>query len=167
LCVAERRTRTRARNVDKITRGAHGFLPDSELTRSPSKQVQATGMAVGQHNTRVPSPRNHENVRQSRSRRPTRARPRPPCWRAGSGVQISWSGCSRIFPEVYYPPPRFDPIFLASVRSDLGCEKLADRIFGPRHPGVSESYAADIRAGRRLPHPRHWEALAKLAGVSL
>jgi hypothetical protein len=27
-------------------------------------------------------------------------------------------------------------------------------------------YAAEIRAGRRRPHPRHWEALAKLAGVS-
>ena len=32
--------------------------------------------------------------------------------------------------------------------------------------GVSESYAADVRAGRRRPHPRHWQALAELAGVS-
>jgi len=31
--------------------------------------------------------------------------------------------------------------------------------------GVSESYAADIRAGRRRPHPRHWRVLAKLVGV--
>lgn len=31
--------------------------------------------------------------------------------------------------------------------------------------GVSESYAADIRAGRRRPHPRHWRVLAGLAGV--
>ncbi len=31
--------------------------------------------------------------------------------------------------------------------------------------GVSEPYSADIRAGRRRPHPRHWRALAKLAGV--
>lgn len=31
--------------------------------------------------------------------------------------------------------------------------------------GVCEPYAAGIRAGRRVPHPRHWEALAKLAGV--
>ncbi len=30
---------------------------------------------------------------------------------------------------------------------------------------VSESYAADIRAGRHRPHPRHWQALAGLAGV--
>jgi CRISPR-associated endonuclease Cas1 len=32
---------------------------------------------------------------------------------------------------------------------------------------VSEPYAAFIRSGRRNPHPRHWEALAKLACVSL
>jgi CRISPR-associated endonuclease Cas1 len=32
--------------------------------------------------------------------------------------------------------------------------------------GVSEPYAADIRSGRRRPHPRHWQALAKLACVS-
>jgi CRISPR-associated endonuclease Cas1 len=31
--------------------------------------------------------------------------------------------------------------------------------------GISRSYAKDIRAGRRLPHPRHWEKLAELAGV--
>lgn len=31
--------------------------------------------------------------------------------------------------------------------------------------GVSESYAADIRAGRHRPHPRHWRALAELGGV--
>jgi hypothetical protein len=32
---------------------------------------------------------------------------------------------------------------------------------------VSEPYSSDIRAGKRVPHPRHWEALAKLAGVSV
>jgi hypothetical protein len=32
--------------------------------------------------------------------------------------------------------------------------------------GVSESYAADIRAGRHSPHPRHWQALAQLVRVS-
>jgi hypothetical protein len=31
--------------------------------------------------------------------------------------------------------------------------------------GVSEPYAALIRAGRYLPHPRHWEVLAQLVGV--
>ena len=32
--------------------------------------------------------------------------------------------------------------------------------------GISLPYAADIRAGRRRPHPRHWLALAKLGGNS-
>jgi CRISPR-associated endonuclease Cas1 len=31
--------------------------------------------------------------------------------------------------------------------------------------GISEPYAAEIRAGRHRPHPRHWQSLAKLAGV--
>jgi len=33
--------------------------------------------------------------------------------------------------------------------------------------GISESYAADIRAGRHRPHPRHWQALAELVGISV
>ena len=32
--------------------------------------------------------------------------------------------------------------------------------------GVSIPYASDIRKGRRRPHPRHWEALAKLVGIT-
>jgi hypothetical protein len=31
--------------------------------------------------------------------------------------------------------------------------------------GASESYAADIRAGRRRPRPRHWLVLARSAEV--
>lgn len=31
--------------------------------------------------------------------------------------------------------------------------------------GISEPYATNIRAGRRCPHPRHWNTLAQLAGV--
>jgi CRISPR-associated endonuclease Cas1 len=32
---------------------------------------------------------------------------------------------------------------------------------------VSIPYASDIRKGRRRPHPRHWQALAQLVGVSV
>lgn len=32
--------------------------------------------------------------------------------------------------------------------------------------GVSVTYAVAIRTGRRRPHPRHWQVLAGLAGVS-
>jgi hypothetical protein len=31
---------------------------------------------------------------------------------------------------------------------------------------VSQPYAADIRAGRHRPHPRHWQSLGDLVGVS-
>jgi CRISPR-associated endonuclease Cas1 len=32
--------------------------------------------------------------------------------------------------------------------------------------GVSEPYSSDIRAGKRIPHPRHWQSLAELTGAS-
>ena len=32
--------------------------------------------------------------------------------------------------------------------------------------GVSEPYSSDIRTGKRIPHPRHWEKLAHLVGFS-
>jgi CRISPR-associated endonuclease Cas1 len=32
--------------------------------------------------------------------------------------------------------------------------------------GVSDPYSSDIRSGKRVPHPRHWQALATLVGVS-
>jgi hypothetical protein len=31
---------------------------------------------------------------------------------------------------------------------------------------VTEHYAADVRKGRHIPHPMHWQALAELVGVS-
>jgi hypothetical protein len=33
--------------------------------------------------------------------------------------------------------------------------------------GISEPYASEIRAGRRRPHPRHWQTLAGLVVASL
>lgn len=32
--------------------------------------------------------------------------------------------------------------------------------------GVSHPYATDIRAGKRIPHPRHWQSLASLVGLA-
>jgi len=32
--------------------------------------------------------------------------------------------------------------------------------------GVSSAYAAQIRCGPRKAHPRHWQMLAKLVGIS-
>ena len=46
--------------------------------------------------------------------------------------------------------PRLTSIAISTISSTLG---------------VCESYAADIRAGRHRPHPRHWQALGDLVGV--
>jgi CRISPR-associated endonuclease Cas1 len=32
--------------------------------------------------------------------------------------------------------------------------------------GISEPYSSDIQAGKRIPHPRHWQELARLVGAS-
>jgi hypothetical protein len=32
--------------------------------------------------------------------------------------------------------------------------------------GISKPYATDIRAGKRVPHPRHWDALSPLEGAA-
>jgi CRISPR-associated endonuclease Cas1 len=51
-------------------------------------------------------------------------------------------------------------------------EKIQPRLAGVSVPaiskalGISGAYATDIRAGRRRPHPRHWEKLARLVGAS-
>jgi CRISPR-associated protein Cas1 len=50
-------------------------------------------------------------------------------------------------------------------------EKIQPRLLGVTVPAISSSlnisepYAAEIRAGRYLPHPRHWLSLAALAGI--
>lgn len=31
--------------------------------------------------------------------------------------------------------------------------------------GISQPYATDVRAGLRVPHPRHWQTLAQLVGI--
>ena len=51
-------------------------------------------------------------------------------------------------------------------------EKILPRLKGITVPTilsalvVSEPYATNIRAGRCIPHPRHWLALALLVGIS-
>ena len=51
-------------------------------------------------------------------------------------------------------------------------EKIQPRLAGVTVPairaalGVSKPYATNVRTGRRIPHPRHWLALARVAGLS-
>jgi hypothetical protein len=52
-------------------------------------------------------------------------------------------------------------------------EKIQPRLSGITVPamssalGLSQPYAAEIRAGRQRPHPRHWRTLAQLVGAPL
>jgi CRISPR-associated endonuclease Cas1 len=48
--------------------------------------------------------------------------------------------------------PRLDAITLPVISSALA---------------IYQPYAAEIRAGRYIPHPRHWETLARLVGIEL
>jgi hypothetical protein len=52
--------------------------------------------------------------------------------------------------------------FAGTVQPQLHSYKIAD-IMGST--GLSKQSVADIRTGRRIPHPRHFKALAKLIGV--
>jgi CRISPR-associated endonuclease Cas1 len=60
----------------------------------------------------------------------------------------------------------------AWLTNEIYVQKIQPRLTGVAYSaiafalGVSEPYAADIRAGRRRPHPRHLQALAQLVGVS-
>lgn len=47
--------------------------------------------------------------------------------------------------------PRLKTITLSALASTLG---------------VSLAYAVDIRSSRRVPHPRHWQTLAQIVGIS-
>ncbi len=35
-----------------------------------------------------------------------------------------------------------------------------------RNAGLSRNYCLDVRAGRYVPHPRHWEALRRATGAA-
>jgi hypothetical protein len=57
--------------------------------------------------------------------------------------------------EKYYlteVQPRLPQITLSALASKLG---------------ISIPYAVEVRSARRVPHKRHWQALARLVGVSL
>jgi len=57
------------------------------------------------------------------------------------------------------------------LNEEIYREKIQPRLVGLTVPsissalGVSEPYAAAIRAGKRMPHPRHWLSLARLVSV--
>jgi CRISPR-associated endonuclease Cas1 len=75
--------------------------------------------------------------------------------RRNANAQLMWekSGRTKTSDEVYRNEiqPRLAGVTIPTIMSALN---------------VCASYAADIRRGRRRPHPRHWETLARLVGCS-
>jgi len=59
------------------------------------------------------------------------------------------------------PPP--DPADFAPIREGLAGVSIASVAVAT---GLSKTYSSDVRLGRCVPHPRHWRALARLAGVA-
>jgi len=57
----------------------------------------------------------------------------------------------------------FDPEwFIRNIRTCLATKSLPAIA---KATGMSTSAAGKVRSGQWVPHPRHWEALAELAGV--
>jgi hypothetical protein len=73
--------------------------------------------------------------------------------RRNANAQLTWekSGHAKISDEVYRDEiqPRLAHVTIPTIMSALN---------------VCASYAADIRRGRRRPHARHWERLARFLG---
>ena len=65
-----------------------------------------------------------------------------------SGMPKSWWPTEPIYVEEIQP--RLSTVTIAKIASILG---------------ISEPYAAQVRAGVHRPHPRHWHALADLVGI--
>jgi len=70
-------------------------------------------------------------------------------------------------------PPKLRPAAQPRSAATMPQGELGDRPASPLGSisrttsiGVSEPYAADIRAGERVPHPRHWQTLAQLVGAA-
>ncbi len=64
-----------------------------------------------------------------------------------SSRQPTWLSADVYKRELF---PRLRQVTVAAIASALS---------------VSEVYASNIRSGKRKPHPRHWQALAKLSGI--
>jgi len=69
--------------------------------------------------------------------------------------RLTCSGCAREEQRRRYDQRRqVQPALALVAKSRIGSAL-----------GVSEPYSSAIQAGKRVPHPRHWRALARMGGV--
>jgi hypothetical protein len=95
---------------------------------------------IGRVAAQTPEVRKKHSVTQRRHEAAKRA------WR--SSPRPAWPDEAAFRLEIF---PKLASVTISAISSSIG---------------VSESYAADIRAGRHRPHPRHWQTLAELVSVA-
>src|ERR1700674_2409785 len=78
--------------------------------------------------------------------------------------QVSFVGGSYSIPCRFHPPIALT-YFSCVCKIKPRVREIRGSDFEAATLGVSESYAAGIRAGRHCPHPRHWQALAELVST--
>jgi CRISPR-associated endonuclease Cas1 len=117
-------------------RGRHCPKCGREISKGKLIELAKLGRVAAQN----PESRKRHSETQRRHEAAKRA------WR--SSAKLAW-----LTEETYIEriQPRLAMVTISTLSSTLG---------------VSESYAADIRAGRHRPHPRHWEVLARLVHIS-
>ena len=108
-------------------------------------------------------PRNAERVRTASAKADAARVPTMVGW--PSGYELRVENDSRL-------ATLESPSLAQRLNEELYTCKIEPLLAGIANPiimsalGASVTYAVAIRAGRRRPHPRHWEALAELVGVS-
>jgi CRISPR-associated endonuclease Cas1 len=139
------------------------FIPDTKPAPYPRKICRGCGATThgGRHCPRCGREISREELIQSAkigrvvAQSPKSQRKRAKTQRRHRAAQQAWRSSPKpvwLTEDIYVETiqPRLAAVPISTLASTLG---------------VSEPYAAEIRAGRRRPHPRHWQALANLAGV--
>ena len=146
-------------------RGQYAKLKLAKAPPRPEKVCQLCGKGVPRHRTFCPRCAltfNRENLTalalrgRLAAQNPEAQGRRSETQRRNAIAQNSWD-------------PTNQPVWL---NDDSYLRRIQPRLQGVPCSAISKAirvsmpYAADIRAGRRRPHPRHWQNLASLVGIA-
>jgi CRISPR-associated protein Cas1 len=125
----------------KICPGCGATTHEGRLCPTCGRQVSREKLLDLAKAGRVIAQAPRSQLKRSESQRRHEAAKR--AWRSTPN-RVAWPDEKTYMSEIQ---PRLSSVTISALSSALG---------------VCESYAADIRAGRRRPHPRHWQKLADL-----